>query len=92
MSDSLSCRRFRITGRVQGVWFRESTRQVATGLSLTGYAENMTDGSVEVLACGRTDALDKLADWLRHGPRMASVSGVDDEALPYRDMNGFSTR
>lgn len=87
----LVCRRFVVTGRVQGVFFRASTRDVAVGLSLTGYAKNMPDGSVEVLACGGADALGKLGMWLRQGPRMATVTGVEEECLPYRDVAGFST-
>lgn len=88
--DSLSCRRFRISGRVQGVWFRGSTRDVATAHALTGYARNMMDGTVEVLACGRSEALDDLEAWLQHGPRMATVIAVDAETLPFRELEGFS--
>ncbi|MFQ6004437.1 MAG: acylphosphatase [Woeseia sp.] len=89
--DSPACRRYRITGRVQGVWFRGSTRDMATSLALTGYARNLADGSVEVLACGRPGALDKLETWLQRGPQMATVTGVEAEALPYRQIDGFST-
>jgi acylphosphatase len=88
---SRSCRRFIVTGRVQGVYFRASTRDVALDLSLTGYVRNLADGSVEVLACGRSDAIDALAAWLQEGPRMAVVSNVDDETLPYQDIEGFRT-
>jgi acylphosphatase len=51
----------------------------------------MPDGSVEVLACGRDDAIEKLAAWLRDGPRMASVAGVDCEEVDYQEFNGFGT-
>jgi len=93
MSDTeqLSCRRFLITGRVQGVFFRASACDVARKLSLTGYARNLPDGSVEVIACGPSDAVDKLALWLHEGPRMASVSGVDAEAIEFREFEGFGT-
>lgn len=73
----MECRLFRIEGRVQGVWFRESTRREAEPLGITGYARNMADGSVEVLACGEDEALDRLAEWLRHGPPMARVSNLE---------------
>jgi acylphosphatase len=76
---------------VQGVFFRASTRDVAVGLSLTGYAKNLPDGSVEVLACGRTDAVDKLAAWLLDGPRMATVTNIGAESLTYQDFGAFST-
>jgi len=89
--QTLACRRFIVTGRVQGVFFRASTRDVAVELSLTGYAKNMPDGSVEVLSCGSIDALGKLAAWLQEGPRMAIVNNVDEESLPYREFDRFST-
>jgi acylphosphatase len=87
---SFECRRFRITGRVQGVFFRASTRDMALGLSLTGYARNLPDGAVEVCACGPADAVDKLAVWLRDGPPMATVMEVHSELLDSQDFGGFS--
>ncbi len=71
------CRLFLIEGRVQGVLFRESTRRVAHPLGITGYAKNMADGSVQVLACGEQGALDQLAQWLKHGPPMAHVDRLE---------------
>lgn len=73
----MNARKFRIEGRVQGVWFRESTRRQAMPMGITGYARNMPDGSVEVLACGDDEALDRLTDWLSDGPPMAQVSNVE---------------
>lgn len=72
----MTCRLYRIEGRVQGVWFRESTRREAVALGVTGYAKNLADGSVEVLACGPPAALDRLNAWLGEGPPMAEVSRV----------------
>ena len=63
-----------VTGRVQGVFFRQSTREVAESLILNGHAINLPDGSVEVRACGADDAIDALGQWLRKGPRLASVN------------------
>ena len=74
------CRKFRVEGRVQGVWFRESTRQQAGRLGISGHAINCADGSVEVLACGDSTALDRLGEWLRRGPPMAQVKSVSAEA------------
>ena len=71
--QATECRLFLIEGRVQGVFFRESTRHAAQPLGITGYAKNMKDGSVQVLACGEPSALDRLAEWLRQGPPMARV-------------------
>jgi len=70
------CQKFRVEGRVQGVWFRESTRQQANLLRLGGHAINRLDGSVEVLACGEPESLDALAEWLWDGPPMARVISV----------------
>lgn len=75
--NATRCRRFRVTGRVQGVFFRDSTRELAQKLDLTGYANNKSDGSVEVVACGRPDALDRMADWLKNGPPMSSVAKLE---------------
>lgn len=81
----MNCQLFRVEGRVQGVWFRESTRRQAVPLGISGYARNMPDGSVEVLACGEPEAIDRLADWLQHGPPMASVSRVESSNAKERD-------
>lgn len=72
----MTCVRFIISGRVQGVFFRASTRERAQRLKLSGYAKNMLDGSVEVLACGDEVAIDLLEHWLQHGPPSARVDGV----------------
>ena len=71
------CRLFTIKGRVQGVFFRDSTRRVAHTLGVTGYAVNLDDGSVEVLACGEQAAIDELGTWLQDGPQMARVDDVN---------------
>jgi acylphosphatase len=85
-------RLFRIEGRVQGVWFRESTRREATALGITGYAKNLADGSVEVLACGKPAALDRLGEWLKQGPPMAQVTRVDWSFVEGEPPESFVTR
>jgi len=87
-----SARRFTIKGRVQGVFFRESTRRVAESLGITGHAINLRDGDVEVLACGETAQLDELASWLKDGPRLASVTSVSAQDVQVTEPAGFSTR
>jgi len=74
-----TCMRCRVFGRVQGVFFRASTQKIAIELGLVGYAKNMPDGSVEVLACGDKQALESLNDWLWLGPAYAKVSDVKCE-------------
>lgn len=70
------CRLFTVKGRVQGVFFRDSTRRVARTLGITGHAINLADGNVEVLAFGEQDAIEELAAWLQQGPQMARVDEV----------------
>ena len=87
----MACRRFVVSGRVQGVWFRASTRQQALQLGLGGRAINLPDGRVEVVACGDQTALDVLQRWLWRGPELAEVEDVISESLPDRTIEGFST-
>lgn len=89
-SGAAKCRRFRVTGRVQGVFFRDSTRERALKLGLTGSARNMPDGSVEVLACGRQDALEQLRAWLQSGPPMASVASVESTDVEHQKFRNFT--
>ncbi|HHC71438.1 MAG TPA: acylphosphatase [Thiotrichales bacterium] len=84
------CRRCRVTGRVHGVFFRDSTRRKALELGLCGSAVNMPDGSVEVLVCGEPEAVSQLCTWLWEGPPMARVESVTCAELPPLDLEGFS--
>lgn len=74
-------RKFTVHGRVQGVWFRDSTRREAERLGITGHAINLQDGSVEVLAYGAADALTELERWLQQGPPLASVLRVESTSV-----------
>jgi len=71
-----------IRGEVQGVGFRWSVQRKAVELGLTGYAENLPDGSVRVEAEGAPDRLDELEGFLHQGPHWAEVTSVDSERLP----------
>lgn len=79
----MSAARFIVSGKVQGVFFRASAREEALRLGLRGWAKNLPDGRVEVIAAGDGAALEDLAAWLREGPPMARVE--DLERLPARD-------
>lgn len=68
--------RFIVSGKVQGVWFRATTRERALALGLRGHAMNLPDGTVQVLAVGDSAALESLASWLRQGPPLARVDAV----------------
>ncbi|HSN52353.1 MAG TPA: acylphosphatase [Woeseiaceae bacterium] len=86
-----SARLYIVKGRVQGVFFRASTRKVAESLGLTGHAINLPDGDVEVLACGESDALDRLGEWLQDGPPQARVDRVVVHDVAREAPAGFCT-
>jgi acylphosphatase len=77
----LIARRCLVAGRVQGVFYRASTRARAEALGVTGHARNLPDGRVEVLACGKRDVVDALCTWLWAGSPASHVSAVESEEL-----------
>ena len=82
-----------IRGEVQGVGFRWAVQRKAGELGLTGYAENLPDGSVRVEAEGTSDRLDQLEAFLHQGPRWAEVSSVDSQRSPATgDFQTFEAR
>ncbi len=86
----MSAARFIVSGKVQGVFFRASTREQAQRLGLRGHAHNLPDGSVEVVAVGSDAVIDALEEWLRQGPPLARVEGLLREELPgEHDADGF---
>ena len=94
MSDWVA-RRCLVAGRVQGVFYRASTRQRALELGVAGFARNLADGRVEVLACGDPGAVQALCDWLWQGPPASRVTSVEVEILDATGLagrpEGFST-
>lgn len=86
--------RFLVAGKVQGVFFRASTREQALRLGLRGHARNLADGRVEVLAAGDAHAIDALAQWIEDGPPSARVESVsrNDEADAGEAGPGFDVR
>ena len=85
------CVRCRVRGRVQGVFFRASTQRQARMLGVTGYARNLPDGSVEVLACGSELAVAQLRDWLWQGTPTSRVSEVECETAVATPPPDFTT-
>lgn len=73
-----------IEGRVQGVWFRDSTRREAGRLGVCGWVRNRPDGSVEVLAEGREEGVRKLVAWCHRGPSGAAVTQVHESDEPWQ--------
>ena len=73
--------RIAITGRVQGVGFRESMRVVAQALEINGWVRNVDDGSVEATAQGNEYAIEQLVAWCHNGPPGANVKFVNAELV-----------
>jgi acylphosphatase len=78
-----------ISGKVQGVYYRQSTREKSMQLGISGIVKNLTNGSVEVIASGTSDQLNNLVEWCKQGPPKAVVSSIESEELPYQSFNGF---
>jgi acylphosphatase len=82
-----------VRGEVQGVGYRWSVQRHARRLGLTGYAENLPDGSVRVEAEGDPEQLDELEAFLRGGPRFAEVDRLDSERVAASgEFHDFATR
>jgi acylphosphatase len=82
-----------VSGRVQGVGFRYTTRGLAQELGLAGWVRNLPNGAVEVWAQGPNEAVDQLRTLLEHGPRGSFVNSVKFEAVdPDLTLEGFEIR
>ena len=82
-----------ISGRVQGVWYRASTRDEAVRLGLTGWVRNLPDGRVEAFAQGPPERVQALIDWCWKGPPMARVDEVTvEERDPEPGLGSFEVR
>jgi acylphosphatase len=73
----MSCRRYFISGRVQGVFYRASAQRYAQSLQMCGWVRNRRDGRVELLACGDEADLATLEKWLQIGPEYAKVTNIE---------------
>jgi acylphosphatase len=80
----------RVSGKVQGVYFRASSQQIAIDHGLSGYARNLDDGDVEVLMCGEEKEVDKMLEWLSHGPPEAEVASMQKKQIQWQQHNFFS--
>lgn len=81
--------RFLVGGRVQGVGYRAATRREAQSLGLDGFARNLDDGRVEVVAEGDPQAIERLADFLQRGPAFAQVTRIDRDPIEVNGRAGF---
>ena len=78
-----------VSGKVQGVFFRQSTKEIATNLGINGQVKNLPDGNVYIIATGTKDQLDKLLTWCRQGPPKATVIKIDTKELSYQLFDRF---
>lgn len=91
-TDSTVRRRLVVHGRVQGVFFRASCQEEASARSVAGSADNLDDGSVEVVLEGEQAAVEDMVAWARTGPEHAEVTGVDVHEEQPRGLSGFTVR
>lgn len=84
------CIKANISGKVQGVFFRDSTVKKAQELQLTGWVKNTPDNKVELMACGERDHIMELTEWLWQGPSAAEVSNVHWEETPLESFDHFT--
>ena len=82
------CAHIIVSGRVQGVFFRDNTRRKARELGLTGYAKNLPDGTVEVVAEGNEDKINELIKFIKKGPGIAMVEGIK---LKHKEPGNFKS-
>lgn len=74
-----------VHGKVQGVFYRARTKEKATELELNGWVKNRIDGTVEIVAEGNKEDLERLVDWSRQGPRHAHVTKIQVRWEPFID-------
>jgi acylphosphatase len=80
----------RVYGRVQGVFFRASTKEMAEQLGIHGSVRNVRDGSVAIEAEGDEEAIEKFIKWCQNGPELAMVDRLDVTEKEMESINGFS--
>ena len=85
----MNCKRLIISGRVQGVGYRDWLVEKARELGISGWVRNRLDGSVEALVAGDTAAVEELLRLCRRGPRMAQVVSIEEELADPPDHFGF---
>jgi len=92
MKSEHSAISIKITGRVQGVWFRASTKNEADRLGITGFVKNDSDGGVYIEASGPVLNLDDFVKWCNKGPDLARVNSVEVHQISLFDMADFEVR
>lgn len=86
------CKRYRVSGNVQGVFFRVSTWGQANEIGVTGWVRNTNNNDVELVACGTYEKLLRLEAWLQKGPPLATVKNIESEEIEGELFTDFSLR
>jgi acylphosphatase len=79
-----------VTGKVQGVYYRQSAKEIALELGLTGEIKNLRDGNVQIIVTGSHEQLTAFTDWCKKGPPRAMVAGVEISELPLKQFEYFT--
>lgn len=77
------------SGKVQGVFYRQSTKEKAIESGISGTVKNLTDGNVEIVATGTEEQLKQFTQWCNHGPPRAVVTGIISTPLPLQQFDNF---
>jgi acylphosphatase len=85
-------RRVLVSGLVQGVYFRDTCRRTATAESVAGWVRNLPDGRVEAVFEGNADRVEHMVTWMRTGPDLARVAGVEVVDEPVEGLTRFTIR
>ncbi len=91
-TNNLSRTRVLVSGRVQGVFFRDSTREKAEALGLSGWVRNLPNGDVEAVFEGDPESVREMVSWCEQGPPQATVEDVAAEEEPPEGLHGFEVR
>jgi acylphosphatase len=81
-----------VSGKVQGVFYRQSTREKATTIGITGTVENLSNGEVKIIATGTKEQIETLMHWCKQGPPKAIVTTVEITKLPLQSFSEFSIK
>lgn len=79
-----------VSGKVQGVFYRQSAKEKAISAGITGLVKNLPNGSVHIIATGTAEQLDTFTNWCKTGPPRAIVNSMITEELPFRDFAHFT--
>lgn len=79
-----------VSGKVQGVWFRQSTKEKAMELGISGEVSNQPDGTVTIIATGRKEQLSIFTDWCKIGPPKAKVENTSTTVVAYKKFTNFT--